>query len=142
MKLSVKSLVIAAALLKALCFLFVSLLNLILPPYGGALLALLSSLYLGYDPTAGPISLLVGTFYSLIAGAVAGGFFGWLYNSLCRKLLKQGMGHVMGAECDPCEASNIHMRYRAELAVGDVFVTVYNFHFPRSLSRSRFFPDY
>ncbi|MET0644928.1 MAG: hypothetical protein ABWZ17_11200 [Candidatus Binatia bacterium] len=82
MKLSVKSLVIAAALLKALCFLFVSLLNLILPPYGGALLALLSSLYLGYDPTAGPISLLVGTLYSLIAGAVAGGLFGWLYNSL------------------------------------------------------------
>ena len=82
MKLSVKSLVIAAALLKALCFLFVSLLNLILPPYGGALLALLSSLYLGYDPTAGAISLLVGTFYSLIAGAVAGGLFGWLYNSL------------------------------------------------------------
>jgi len=35
MKLSVKSLVIAAALLKALCFLFVSLLNLILPPYWG-----------------------------------------------------------------------------------------------------------
>ena len=82
MKLSVKSLVIAAALFKALCFLFVSLLNLILPPYGGALLALLSSLYLGYDPTAGPISLLVGTLYSLIAGAVAGGLFGWLYNSL------------------------------------------------------------
>jgi hypothetical protein len=80
-KLSVKSLVIAAALLKALCFLFVSLLNLFLPPYGGALLALLSSLYLGYDPTAGPISLLVGTLYSLIAGAVAGGLFGWLYNS-------------------------------------------------------------
>ena len=82
MKLSVKSLVIAAALLKALCFLFVSLLNLIFPPYGGPLLALLSSLYLGYDPTAGPISLLVGTLYSLIAGAVAGGLFGWLYNSL------------------------------------------------------------
>jgi hypothetical protein len=81
-KLSVKSLVIAAALFKALCFLFVSLLNLIFPPYGGALLALLSSLYLGYDPTAGPISLLVGTLYSLIAGAVAGGLFGWLYNSL------------------------------------------------------------
>jgi hypothetical protein len=79
-KLSVKSLVIAAALLKALCFLFVSLLNLILPPYGGALLALLSSLYLGYDPTAAPISVFVGTVYSLIAGAVTGGVFGWLYN--------------------------------------------------------------
>ena len=66
MKLSVKSLVIAAALLKAICFVFVSLLNLILPPYGGAFLALLTSLYLGYDPTAGPISVLVGTVYSLM----------------------------------------------------------------------------
>jgi hypothetical protein len=46
-KLSVKSLVIAAALLKALCFLFVSLLNLILPPYGGAFLALLTSFVCG-----------------------------------------------------------------------------------------------
>ena len=77
MKLSAKSLVIAAALLKALCFLFVSLLNLVLPPYGGAFLALLTSVYLGYDPTAGPISVLVGTSYSLVAGAL----FGWLYNS-------------------------------------------------------------
>lgn len=85
MTLSVKSLVIAAALLKALCFLFVSLLNLVLPPYGGAFLALLTSVYLGYDPTAGPISVLVGTLYSLIAGAVAGALFGWLYNSLVEK---------------------------------------------------------
>ena len=85
MKLSVKSLVIAAALLKALCFLFVSLLNLILPPYGGAFLALLTSLYLGYDPTVGPISVLVGTVYSLIAGAVAGALFGWLYNSFVER---------------------------------------------------------
>ena len=80
MKLSVKSLAIAAALLKALCFLFVSLLNLILPPYGGAFLALLTSLYVGYDPMAGPISVLVGTLYSLIAGAIAGALFGRLYN--------------------------------------------------------------
>lgn len=86
MKLSVKSLAIAAALLKALCFLFVSLLNLILPPYGGAFLALLTTLYLGYDPTAGPISVLVGTLYSLIAGAVAGALFGCFYNSVVEKV--------------------------------------------------------
>ena len=85
MKLSVKSLVIAAALLKALCFLFVSLLNLILPPYGGAFLALLTSLYVGYDPMARPIGVIVGTLYSLIAGAVAGGLFGWLYNSFVER---------------------------------------------------------
>ena len=84
-KLSVKSLVIAAALLAAFCFLFVSLLNLILPPYGGAFLALLTSLYVGYDPMAGPIGMLVGTLYSLIAGAVAGLLFGWLYNSFVER---------------------------------------------------------
>ena len=85
MKLSVKSLVIAAALLKALCFLFVALMNLLLPPYGGPFLALLTSVYLGYDPVAGPISVLVGTIYSLIAGAVAGALFGWFYNSFVEK---------------------------------------------------------
>jgi ABC-type phosphate transport system permease subunit len=83
-KFSVKSLVIAAALL-TLCFLFVSLLNLILPPFGGAFLALLTSLYVGYDPMAGLISVLVGTLYSLIAGAVAGALFGWLYNSFVER---------------------------------------------------------
>jgi hypothetical protein len=84
-KLSVKSPVITAALLNALCFLFVSLLNLILPPYGGAYLVLLTSLYLGYDPIMVPISLLVGTLYSLLAGAVAGALLGWLYNSLVER---------------------------------------------------------
>lgn len=85
MKLSVKSLAIAAALLGALCFLFVSVLNLILPPYGGAFLALMTSLYLGYDPIMVPISLLVGTLYSLLAGAIAGALFGWLYNSFVER---------------------------------------------------------
>ena len=85
MKLSVKSLVIAAALLNTLCFIFVSLLNLILPPYGGAYLALLTSLYIGYDPIMVPISLIVGTLYSLLAGAVAGLLFGWLYNSFVER---------------------------------------------------------
>jgi len=84
-KLSVKSLVIAAALVKAIGFLFVALLNLVLPPYGGAFLALLSSLYLGYDASAGPISVLVGSIYSLITGAVAGALFGWLYNSFVER---------------------------------------------------------
>ena len=82
MRLSIKALVIAAALIKAISFLFVALMNLILPPYGGPLLLLLSSVYWLYDPTAGPISLLVGTLYSLLSGAVAGALFGWLYNAL------------------------------------------------------------
>jgi len=80
MKLSLKSMVIAGALFKAICFLFISLLNVVLRPYGGAYLAMLMSLYPGYDPISGPVGIIVGTLYSLIAGALAGLLFGWLYN--------------------------------------------------------------
>jgi hypothetical protein len=72
--------IIAGALFKTLCFLFISLLNLILRPYGGAYLAILISLYPGYDPVSVPIGMIVGTFYSLLAGGLAGLLFGWLYN--------------------------------------------------------------
>jgi hypothetical protein len=81
MKLSLKSLIIAVALFYAISFLFVALLNLILPPYGGGWLALLTSLYPGYHPETGPASIIIGTFYSLITGTAAGAVFGWLYNS-------------------------------------------------------------
>ena len=80
MKLSLKAMVIAGALFKAIGFLFVSVMNLVLRPYGGAYLALLTSIYPGYDPVSGPIGIVVGTFYSLIAGALAGLLFGWLHN--------------------------------------------------------------
>jgi hypothetical protein len=85
MKLSLRAMIIAGALFKAAGFLFVSLMNLALRPYGGAYLALLTSIYPGYDPLSGPIGIVVGTFYSLIAGALAGLVFGWLYNFFAEK---------------------------------------------------------
>lgn len=54
--------------------------NLVLRPYGGAYLAILSSLYPGYDPVNWPIGIIIGTFYSLLAGALAGLLFAYLYN--------------------------------------------------------------
>ena len=80
MKLSLKAMIIAGALFKTITFLLVSLLNLILRPYGGAYIAILSSLYPGYDPVNWPIAIIVGTLYSLLFGALAGLLFGWLYN--------------------------------------------------------------
>jgi hypothetical protein len=71
---SLKSLIVASALFQALSFLFVALLNVILPPYGGTWLAVLTSLYLGYHPEAGPVSFIIGTAYALISGAVAARF--------------------------------------------------------------------
>jgi hypothetical protein len=86
LKLSLTAMIIAGALFKAAGFLFVSLMNLLFRPYGGAYLALLTSIYPGYDPVSGPIGVLVGTFYSLIAGALAGLLFGWLYNFFAEKI--------------------------------------------------------
>jgi len=77
--------IIAGALFKAICFLFISLLNVVLRPYGGAYLAMLSSLYPFYDPISGPIGVIVGTLYSLLAGALAGLVFGWLYNFVAER---------------------------------------------------------
>ena len=85
MKLSLKSMVLAGALFKAICFLVISLLNVVMRPYGGAYLAMLMSLYPGYDPISGPVGIIVGTLYSLIAGALAGLLFGWLYNFFARQ---------------------------------------------------------
>ena len=85
MKLSLKAMIIAGALFKAGGFLFVSLMNLVFRPYGGAYLALLTSLYPGYDPVSGPIGIMVGTLYSLLAGAFAGLLFGCVYNFFTEK---------------------------------------------------------
>jgi len=80
MKLSLKAAILAAALLDAVGFLFVSLMNLVLRPYGGAYLAILSSLYPGYDPVNWPIAIIIGTLYSVLAGALAGLLFACFYN--------------------------------------------------------------
>jgi hypothetical protein len=83
--LSVKALIVAGALFNAVCFLFVAILNVIIRPYGGGYLAVLTSLYPGYRPEEGPISIIIGVLYALATGAVAGGLFGWLYNSLLKR---------------------------------------------------------
>ncbi|HEY7164311.1 MAG TPA: hypothetical protein VIB79_07095 [Candidatus Binatia bacterium] len=56
-----------------------------MPPYGGRYLEILTYLYIGYHPETGPISILVGLIYALLAGAVEGGLFGWLYNLFVEK---------------------------------------------------------
>ncbi|HEX6436291.1 MAG TPA: hypothetical protein VF182_04120 [Candidatus Binatia bacterium] len=86
LKLSLTAMAIAGALFKATGFLFVSLMNLVFRPYGGAYLALLISIYPGYDPVSVPLGLVVGTFYSLLSGALAGLLLGWLYNFFAPKI--------------------------------------------------------
>jgi len=81
-RLSLRSLIMAGALFNAICFLVVALLNVLLPPYGGKYLEMLTSFYIGYHPETGPLSIVIGVLYALIAGALEGGLFGLLYNAL------------------------------------------------------------
>ena len=61
--------------------LFVGLVHLVEPSYGGEFLRMMSSVYPGADtaPTLGRV--LLGTLYGLVDGAVAGYLFGLLYGA-------------------------------------------------------------
>ena len=80
MRLSIKALAVAAALLWGGGVLFVGLVNLAAPSYGTIFLQCMSSVYPGFHNSRTFIDVLVGTAYALVDGVVAGLLFGWLYN--------------------------------------------------------------
>jgi hypothetical protein len=67
------------------CVLLVGIVNTIWPSYGQAFLQLCASIYPGYHPGTGFGSVLVGTLYALVDGAIGGAIFGWLYNRFAEK---------------------------------------------------------
>lgn len=84
MRLDVKALATAAALLWGGAVLLVGLCNLAWAPYGQAFLEWTASFYPGYDGPAGFGSVLVATMYALVDGAVCGALLGWIYNAVAR----------------------------------------------------------
>ena len=60
--------------------------NLIWPTYGLALLELAGSVYPGYHHGFAIASVISGTLYGLVDGAIGDAIFGWLYNVLARRL--------------------------------------------------------
>lgn len=64
--------------------LIVGLINLAHPDYGREFLALLDSVYPGYTVEQSVTSVLIGTGYALVDGAVGGWLLGWLYNRLAK----------------------------------------------------------
>jgi hypothetical protein len=80
MRISVKPFAMVTAALWGGCLFFVGLLHVIFPSYGTAVLSAMSSVYPGYHgaPTVG--SLLIGTAWGLVDGAVGGCLLAWLYN--------------------------------------------------------------
>ncbi|MBI2364288.1 MAG: hypothetical protein HYV01_04690 [Deltaproteobacteria bacterium] len=84
MNLSITALTYAAAILWGLCFLLVGMANLLWPPYGGAFLELMSSVYPGYRAAASLGNVIVGTLYAVVDGAIGGALFAWVYNAFAR----------------------------------------------------------
>lgn len=80
MKLNLKALSAALAILWAGAVLLVGLANLIWPAYGRAFLEMLASIYPGYHAAGTFGDMISGSLYALVDGAIAGLIFGWLYN--------------------------------------------------------------
>ena len=84
MKLDSKALAYAGAALWGASFFLVGLVNLSASSYGTEFLDLMASLYPGYTADRTFESVLIGTGYALVDGAVGGWIFGWLYNRLIK----------------------------------------------------------
>ncbi len=85
MKLDLKALAIAGAVLWGGGFLLVALGNLMFTDYGAAALAFGASIYPGYNGPDGIGSVIVVGLYAAVDGAVAAAIFGWLYNAVTGK---------------------------------------------------------
>jgi hypothetical protein len=85
MRLNVIALSVASALLWGGAILVVATANLIWPDYGRAFLELAAAIYPGYQPRPSIGSIVTGTLYGLVDGAIGGAVFAWLYNSLSRR---------------------------------------------------------
>jgi hypothetical protein len=80
MKLSVAGMAAACGLLWGGAMLISGICHLIWPSYGGAFLELAASIYPGYHPNGGLVSVLIGTGYGLLDAGFGGAAFAWLYN--------------------------------------------------------------
>jgi len=73
-----RGMTLTAAILWGACMLIVGLINLADPSYGGEFLRMMNSIYPGADATRSIGSVLLGTVYGFVDGAV----FGWLFSML------------------------------------------------------------
>ncbi len=80
MRLCVRSLALASAILWGGLFLLVAILNQLAGGYGAHLLDFAASIYPGYDGATGFGSVVLVTAYALVDGAIAGALLAWLYN--------------------------------------------------------------
>ncbi len=80
MKLSIRGVTLAAAVLWGIAVLLCGAINLFRPSYAGRFLEIVASVYPGFEADGGVGNLVVGTVYALVDGAICGFLFALLYN--------------------------------------------------------------
>jgi hypothetical protein len=80
MKLNVKALALTASILWGAAVFLAGIANFIWPGYAATFLQLIASIYPGYNATSSFGSVIIGTLYALLDGAIGGLVFAWLYN--------------------------------------------------------------
>jgi len=85
MRFQVTAFSLAFAIIWAGCILLVGLAEMIWPSYGRAFLDFAASIYPGYHPGSGFGSVLVGTSYGFVDGAIGGAVFAWIYNMFANR---------------------------------------------------------
>jgi hypothetical protein len=80
MKLNIKALALTGGILWGAALFLAGLANLIWPGYATAFLQVMASIYPGYEAASTIDSVIFGTLYGFLDGAVAGLLFAWLYN--------------------------------------------------------------
>jgi len=84
MKIDVKALAVACAILWGGATLLVAMANLIWGNYGQRFLELLASCYSGYHANRSIGEVVIVTIYAVADGLIGGAIFGWLYNRLLK----------------------------------------------------------
>ena len=78
MKINIKAFVLTCAILLAAAIFITGMANLIWPGYGAAFLQVMASIYPGYDVSGTFGSVIVGTLYAVVDGAIGGLVFAML----------------------------------------------------------------
>ena len=81
MRFCVRTTAIPCGILWAVVFFLVAGAQQVWPTYGVAFLELMDGLYPGYAP-GGFGSVIMGSLYAVVDGAIGGAIFAWLYNRL------------------------------------------------------------
>lgn len=84
MNLSIKGLAITASIIWGSAMLLVGLANLVFPDYGIHFLAVIGSIYPGYQAGTGFGSVIVGTLYGAVDAGIGGAIFAWIYNLIAK----------------------------------------------------------